>query len=125
MNNWGLVIGLVLAVIFVIVILLIALPPLIQFQKDEAQRKLIDNLDDSHRLMCGTPDQLGIIFDRLDSISSDKFDNKAKGIYQKIQWGKNIESCDIIYLYNQLDVEQKKQLNWLELSCNVNHCKTD
>ena len=73
MNNWGLVIGLVLAVIFVIVILLIALPPLIQFQKDEAQRKLIDNLDDSHRLMCGTPDQLGIIFDRLDSISSDKF----------------------------------------------------
>ncbi|MGV7225473.1 MAG: hypothetical protein ACQ9CV_00940 [Nitrosopumilus sp.] len=125
MNNWGLVIGLVLAVIFVIVILLIALPPLIQFQKDEAQRKLIDNLDDSHRLMCGTPDQLGIIFDRLDSISSDKFDNKAKGIYQKIQWGKNIESCDIIYLYNQLDVEQKKQLNWLELSCNVNHCQTD
>ena len=125
MTNWGLVIGLVLAVIFVIVILLIALPPLIQFQNDEAQRKIIDNLDDSHRLMCGTPDQLGIIFDRLDSISSDKFDNKAKGIYQKIQWGKNIESCDIIYLYNQLDVEQKKQLNWLELSCNVNHCQTD
>ena len=39
-----------------------------------------------------------------------------------MQWGKDVESCDIIYFYNQLDSEQKKELNWLELSCNVRNC---
>ncbi len=122
MINWGLVIGLILALIFVIAILSIALPPLIKYANDEAQRKLLDELDDAHKLMCGIPDELDVIFDTIDGISSDKFDNKAKRIYQQIQWGKDIESCDVIYLYKQLDSEQKKKLNWPELSCNVRHC---
>ncbi len=122
MTNWGLIVGVILALIFVIVILSIALPPLVKFANDEAQRKLLKDVDQAHILMCGIPDELDVIFDSIDRISSDKFDNKAKRIYQQIQWGKDVESCDVIYFYNQLDAEQKKKLNWLELSCNVRHC---
>ena len=122
MINWGLVVGLILAIIFVIVILSIALPPLLKYANDEAQRKSLGEINDSHKLMCGIPDELGVIFDKIDVISSDKFNNKAKGTYQQMQWGKDIESCDIVYFYKQLDAEQKKKLNWLELSCNVSQC---
>ena len=117
--------GLILALIFVIVIMSITLPPLLKYTNDEARRKLLDEINDTDKLMCGIPDELGVIFDKIDVISSEKFDNKAKGIYQQIQWGKDIESCDIIYLYKQLDTEQKKKLNWLELSCNVSQCLSD
>ena len=122
MINWGLAVGLILAIIFVIVILSIALPPLLKHVNDEAQRKSLGEIDDFHKLMCGIPDKLGVIFDNVDVISSEKFDNKAKGIYQQIQWGKEVESCDVVYFYKQLDTEQKKKLNWLELSCTVSHC---
>ena len=125
MINWGLIFGIVLVLIFVVAILSIALPPLIKYTNDEVQQKLLENVDDSHKLMCGIPDELGVIFDTVDIISSDKFDNKAKGIYQQMQWGKDIESCDIIYFHKQLDLEQKKKINWLELSCNVRHCLND
>jgi len=121
MNLW-VVLAIIFVILFVGVISWIALPPLINFANDSKQRELIESLDESQRLMCGIPDELYVIFDTIDTISSDKFDNRAKGIYQQIQWGKDIESCDIIYLYNQLDLEQKKKLNWLELSCNVRHC---
>jgi hypothetical protein len=121
MNLWG-VLAIIFVILFVGVILWIALPPLISFANDSKQRELVESLDESHRLMCGIPDELDVIFDTIDIISSDKFDNRAKGIYQQMQWGKDIESCDIIYLYNQLELEQKKKLNWLELSCNVRHC---
>ena len=114
--------GLIFALIFVIVIMSITLPPLLKYANDEAQRKLFDEIDDADKLMCGMPDELGIIFDKIDVISSEKFDNKAKGIYQQIQWGKEIESCDVVYFYKQLDTEQKKKLNWLELSCTASHC---
>jgi len=123
--NWGLVVGLILALIFVIVILSIALPPLFKYANDEAQRKLLGEIDDAQKLMCGMPDKLRVIFDSIDVISSDKFDNKAKGTYQQMQWGKDIKSCDIVYFYKQLDIEQKKKLNWLELSCNIHQCLTD
>ena len=122
MINWGLVVGLILAIIFVIVILSIALPPLLKYANDEAQRKLLDEFDDADKLMCGMPGELRVIFDKIDVISSEKFDNKAKGIYQQMQWGKDIESCDIVYFYKQLDTEQKKKLNWIELSCNASRC---
>jgi len=123
--NRGLVMGLILALIFVIVIMLITLPPLLKYANNEAQRKLFDEIDDADKLMCGIPGELGVIFDKIDVISSEKFDNKAKGIYQQIQWGKDIESCDVVYFYKQLDIEQKKKLNWLELSCNVSQCLSD
>jgi len=117
--------GLILALVFVIVIMLITLPPLLKYANDEAQRKLLDEIDDADKLMCGIPGELGIIFNKIDVISSEKFDNKAKGIYQQIQWGKDIESCDVVYFYKQLGTEQKKKLNWLELSCNVSQCLSD
>ncbi|MFB5639301.1 MAG: hypothetical protein ACE5RA_03595 [Nitrosopumilus sp.] len=120
--NWGLVIGVILALIFVVVILSIALPPYLNYLNDEHQRELFEEMNKGNILMCGTPEELGKIFDTIDIISSDGFDNKAKSIYQQIQWGKDVESCDIIYFYNQLDDEQKKKLNWLELSCNVRDC---
>ena len=120
--NWGLVIGVILALIFVVVILSIALPPYLNYLNDEDQRELFEEMNKGNILMCGTPEELGKIFDTIDIISSDRFDNKAKSIYQQIQWGKYVESCDIIYFYNQLDDEQKKKLNWLELSCNVHDC---
>jgi len=122
MMNWGLVIGVILALIFVLVILSIALPPYLNYLNDERQRELFEEMNKGNILMCGTPEELGKIFDMIDIISSDGFDNKAKSIYQQIQWGKDVESCDIIYFYNQLDAEQKKELNWLELSCNVRDC---
>ena len=122
MMNWGLVIGVILALIFVLVILSIALPPYLNYLNDERQRELFEEMNKGNILMCGTPEELGKIFDMIDIISSDGFDNKAKSIYQQIQWGKDVESCDIIYFYNQLDAEQKKKLNWLELSCNVRDC---
>ena len=125
MVNFSLLMGFVLVLIFVIVILLIALPPLIKFVFQEEQRKLFEDLNKGHVLMCGTPDELSAIFDTIDVISSDSFDNKAKGIYQQMQWGKDIESCDIVYFHNQLDTEQKKRLNWFELSCNVHQCLND
>ena len=117
--------GLVLVLIFVIVIILITLPPLLKYANDEVQRKLLEEIDDADKLMCGIPDELGVIFDKIDVISSEKFDNKAKGIYQQMQWGKDIESCDVVYFYKQLDTEQKKKLNWVELSCNASQCLTD
>ena len=125
MVNQGLLIGSIAISIFVIVLLSIALPPLLKHVNDEAQRELFAEINEENKMMCGIPNELSTIFDTIDSISSDKFDNKAKGIYQQIQWGKNIESCDIIYLYKQLDVEQKKILNWEKLSCNVSQCLSD
>jgi hypothetical protein len=122
MMNLGLIVGIVLALIFVIVILSIALPPLLNYVNDEQERKLFEEMNKGHILMCGTPDELGVIFDKIDIITSDNFNNKAKSIYQQMQWGKDVESCDIIYFYSQLDAEQKKKLNWLELSCNVHNC---
>ena len=123
--NRELVVGLILALIFVIVIISITLPPLLKYANNEAQRKLLDEIDDADKLMCGIPDELGVIFDKIDVISSEKFDNKAKGIYQQMQWGKDIESCDVVYFYKQLDIEQKKKLNWIELSCNFSQCLSD
>jgi len=120
--NWGLVVGIILALIFVIVILSIALPPLLNYLNEQQQRELFEEMNKGYILMCGTPDEFGVIFDKIDIISSDNFDNKAKSIYQQMQWGKDVESCDIIYFYNQLDNEQKKELDWLELSCNVRNC---
>ena len=125
MVNQGLLIGSIAISIFVIVLLSIALPPLLKHVNDEAQKELFAEINEENKMMCGIPNELSTIFDTIDSISSDKFDNKAKGIYQQIQWGKNIESCDIIYLYKQLDVEQKKILNWEKLSCNVSQCLSD
>ena len=123
--NQGVLFGLIAALVFVIVILSITLPPLLKYTSDETQRKLLDEIDDTYKLMCGTPDKLNTIFDKIDSISSDNFDNKAKGIYQQIQWGKNIESCDVVYFYKQLNTEQKTKLSWQELSCNVSQCIMD
>ena len=107
---------------FVIVGLGIALPPLLKYVDYEAQEKAHSNLPEGHRMMCNIPSELKTIFDKIDTISSDNFDNQAKGIYQSVQWGNDIESCDVLYLYNQLDFNQKKKLNWLEFSCTVNHC---
>ena len=107
---------------FVIVGLSIALPGLIKYADDQAQQKTLENLPDGHRMMCNTPSELEIIFDRMNDVSSNNFDNKANGIYQSILWGNDIESCDVLYLYNQLDDDQKKKLGWLDLSCTVNHC---
>ena len=122
MINWGVVFGLVSALILIIVILSISLPGFVKYANDETQKNLLDQMDSTQKLMCGMSDDLGTIFDSVGLISSEKFDNKAKGIYQQMQWGKEIESCDVVYFYNQLDTEQKKRLNWLELSCNVTHC---
>lgn len=122
MINWGAVFGLVSVSILAIVILSISLPGFIKYANDETQKNLLDQIDSTQKLMCGMPDELGTIFDSVGLISSEKFDNKAKGIYQQMQWGKEIESCDVVYFYNQLDTEQKKRLNWIELSCNVTHC---
>ena len=122
MINWGAVFGLVSVSILAIVILSISLPGLVKYANDETQKNLLDQIDSTQKLMCGMPDELDTIFDSVGLISSEKFDNKAKGIYQQMQWGKEIESCDVVYFYNQLDTEQKKRLNWIELSCNVTHC---
>jgi hypothetical protein len=107
---------------FVFVGLFIALPGLLKYADDQAKQKAYENLPDGHRLMCNIPSELEMIFDRMNDISSDNFDNKAKGIYQSILWGNDIESCDVLYMYNQLDDVQKQKLDWLELSCTVNHC---
>ena len=122
MINWGVVFGLVSVSVLVIVIISIALPGLEKHANDETQKNLLDQIDSTQKLMCGMPDELGMIFDSVGLISSEKFDNKAKGIYQQMQWGKDIESCDVVYLYDQLDTEQKKRLNWLELSCDAAYC---
>ncbi|QMU53497.1 MAG: hypothetical protein GKS07_00380 [Nitrosopumilus sp.] len=122
MINWGAVFGLVSISVLVVVFLSISLPGLTKHANDEAQKNLLDQIDGSQKLMCGMPDELGTIFGSVGLISSEGFDNKAKGIYQQMQWGKKIESCDVVYFYNQLDAEQKKTLDWLELSCNVSYC---
>ena len=122
MINWGVAFGLVSTLILVIVILSISLPGLIKYTNDETQKSLHDQIDGAQKLMCGTPNEFGTIFDSVGLISSEKFDNRAKGIYQQMQWGADIESCDVVYFYNQLDMEQKKKLNWLELSCSVTYC---
>ena len=107
---------------FVVVGVSIALPGLIKYADDQALEKAYENLPDGHKMMCNTPLELGMIFEKMSDISSDNFDNKAKGIYQSILWGNDIESCDVQYLYNQLDDNQKQKLDWQELSCTVNHC---
>ena len=122
MVNWNLIISTVLVLIFVLVILSISSPGVIKFANDEANRNLLKDVSEAHRMMCGIPSELNVIFDMMGSISSDSFDNQAKGIYQSILWGNDVESCDILYLYKQLDSEQRKKLNWMELSCTVSHC---
>jgi len=122
MANWNLIISIFFVLIFVLVILSISLPGVIKFVNDEANRDSLKNVSEAQRMMCGIPSELDLIFDMMGSISSDSFDNKAKGIYQSILWGNDVESCDVLYLYQQLDIEQKKKLNWMELSCTVSHC---
>jgi hypothetical protein len=122
MINLGVGLGLASALILIIVILSISLPGLMKFANDETQRNLLDQIDDHQKLMCGMPDELGALFDSVNVISPETFDHRAKGIYQQMQWGKDIASCDVIYFYGQLDAEQKKKLNWLELSCSVPYC---
>jgi len=125
MANWNLIISILLVLIFVLVILSISLPGVIKFVNDEANRDSLKNVSEEQRMMCGIPSELDLIFDMMGSISSDSFDNEAKGIYQSILWGNDVESCDVLYLYQQLDIEQKKKLNWMELSCTVSHCITE
>ncbi len=125
MTNWDIVFGLVSASVLVIVILSISLPGLIKYANDETQKNLFEKIDDSQKFMCGMPDELGAIFDSVGVVSPEKLDNRAKGIYQQMQWGIDIESCDVVYFYKQLDIEQKKKLNWLEFSCNVPQCLSD
>ncbi|MCH9658802.1 hypothetical protein K0U27_08980 [archaeon] len=120
--NWGVVFGLGSVLILILVILSISLPGLIKYSNDETQKNLRDQVDGTQKLMCGMPDELHLIFNSIDLISSEKFDNRAKGIYQQMQWGKDIQSCDVVYFYDQLNIEQKKRLNWLELSCNASYC---
>ena len=120
--NRGIVIGLISVLILALVILSISLPGLIKYSSNETQKNLRDQVDDAEKLMCGVPDELHIIFNSLDLISPEKFDNRAKGIYQQIQWGTDIRSCDVVYLYDQLNSEQKKRLNWFDLSCNASYC---
>ena len=122
MTNWGVVLGLISVLALAIVILSISLPGLIKYTNDQTQKNLLEKIDNSQKFMCGMPDQLGTIFDSVSMISSEKFDNRAKGIYQQMQWGNDIESCDVAYFYDQLDFQQKKKLNWLEFSCNVPQC---
>jgi hypothetical protein len=124
-TNWGVVLGLISILVLIIVILSISLPGLIKYSDDETQKNLLEEIDDSQRFMCGMPDQLGGIFDSVGMISSEKFDNRAKGIYQQMQWGNDIESCDVVYFYGQLDFKQKERLNWLEFSCNIPQCLSD
>lgn len=107
---------------FVLVGLTIALPPLLKYADHQAQKEAYSNIPEGHMMMCNIPLELEKIFDKMDTISSDNFDNRAKGIYQSILWGKNIESCDVLYLYNELEDNQKQKLDWLELSCTINHC---
>ena len=107
---------------FVVVGISIALPGLLKYADDQARIKIHDDLPEGHRMMCNIPSELVMIFDRMGDISSDNFDNRAKGIYQSILWGNAIESCDVLNLYNQLDYNQKEKLDWLELSCTANHC---
>ena len=120
--NWGIVTGLVSVLILVLVILSISLPGLIKYSNNETQKDLRDKLNGTQKLMCGIPDELDAVFKSIDLISSEKLDNRAKGIYQQIQWGKDIQSCDVVYFYDQLNAEQKKRLNWPDLSCNVSYC---
>ena len=122
MINWFMVIAIVLIIIFVIVGISIALPPLLKYADDESRQEAYNNVPEKYRMMCNIPSELEIIFDRMDTISSDNLDNQAKGIYQSILWGDDIESCDVLYLYNQLDDNQKEKLLWLELSCTTSHC---
>ena len=125
MINWGVIFGLISALVLVIVILSISLPGVIKYVNDETQKNLLEKIDDAQKFMCGMPDELSAIIDSVGVISSEKFDNRAKGIYQQMQWGKDIESCDIVYFYGQLDYEQKKKLHWLNFSCNVPQCLSD
>ncbi len=120
--NWSQILGGFLVLVFVIAILWVILPGVTKYANDETQRELLKEVSEEHKMMCGIPEEINVIFDKMDSISTDNFDNRARGIYQTITWGNDVESCDVLYLYNQLDNEQKKKLNWMELSCTVSHC---
>ncbi len=122
--NWGIALGLMSVLALILVILSISLPGLIKYSDDEMQNQIFDEIDDDKKIMCGMHDDLDAIFDSIDLISSESLDNKSKGIYQQIQWGKDIESCDVVYLYDNLSFEQKKKLDWLDFSCNVPQCKS-
>jgi hypothetical protein len=124
MVNWNIIISISLIVAFVGVILWISLPGLLQFAEDEANRELQSKVSQQEKMMCNSPEKMNAVFDNIDLISSENFDNKARGIYQTILWGNDIESCDISYLYNQLDDSQKEKLNWNKLECTINHCIT-
>jgi hypothetical protein len=114
--------SLIIILFIVVVVLYYTLPPLINFAISDDARRIVKNIDEAHETMCGIPDKLGVIFDTIDSISPDDLDERSKGIYNQMLWKNDIESCDVIYFYNQLDSEQRKKLNWFELSCNVRQC---
>lgn len=124
MVNWNVIITAVSISAFVGVILWISIPGYLQFADDEANRELLNKVSEQEKMMCNNPEKMKIIFEGMNSISSDNFDNKAKGIYQTILWGNDIESCNIAYLYNQLGDIQKEKLNWEKLECTTNHCIT-
>ncbi|MBT5200287.1 MAG: hypothetical protein HOK63_02420 [Thaumarchaeota archaeon] len=122
MVNWNVIVIVTLIAAFIGVILWISLPGLIEFADTQEDRDLLNDISETEKMMCGIPNEMNVIFDKINSISSDNFDNKAKGIYQSILWGNNIDSCDISYLYEQLDNQQKEKLNWNKFSCTNNHC---
>jgi hypothetical protein len=122
MVNWNVIVIVTLIAAFIGVILWISLPGLIEFANTQENRDLLNHISETEKMMCGIPNEMNVIFDKINSISSDNFDNKAKGIYQSILWGNDIDSCDISYLYEQLDNQQKEKLNWNEFSCTNNHC---
>ena len=108
---------------FVALVLYYVLPPLINFAMSEDARRIAKSVDEGHEIMCGFPDKLSVIFDTIDSISPDDLDDRSKGIYNQMLWKDyNIGNCDVIYFYNQLDSDQRKKLNWFELSCNARQC---
>ncbi len=122
MPNWGIVFGLIAVSALILVIASISIPGLMKYADEQSQKSVLESIAEDKKLMCGMPDELGAIFSSVGIISSENFDHRAKGIYQQMQWGMEIESCDVVYFHGQLDAEQKDKLNWTDFSCDVPQC---
>lgn len=72
--------------------------------------------------LCGLRDEFNKIFDQIESISTENFDDNGLRIYWDLINGKEISECDAWYFYQQLDENNRKKINLKDLVCNLNDC---
>lgn len=101
-------------IIIVVIVVFVTVIPVFYEEKESIQEGI--------SVVCGLDNEFIKIFEQLESISPEKFDDRTKQIYKTLLGGNQISECDAWYFYQQLDENNRKKLNLKDLVCNINDC---